>query len=50
MEIRIFSITNCLVFYRIDEAAHLVQIIRFIYGKRNWKSVSKMDVRGISGV
>ncbi|ORU01400.1 hypothetical protein D081_0219 [Anaerovibrio sp. JC8] len=42
--IRIFSVNNYLVFYRIDEAAHAVHIVRFLYGKRNWKSILRMDV------
>ncbi|KHM53066.1 toxin RelE [Anaerovibrio lipolyticus] len=43
--IRFFSINNSLVFCRIDEAANLVNIVRFLYGKRNWKSILRMDVQ-----
>ena len=43
--IRIFCINNYLVFYRINEVAHAVHIVRFLYGKRNWKSILRMDVQ-----
>ena len=43
--IRVFSINNYLVFYRINEVAHAVHIVRFLYGKRNWKSILRMDVQ-----
>ena len=43
--IRIFSINSYFVFYRIDEAANSVNIVRFLYGKRNWKSILRMDVQ-----
>lgn len=43
--IRGFSINNYLVFYRINEAAHAVHIVRFLYEKRNWKSILRMDVQ-----
>lgn len=45
--IRIFRVNNYLVFYRIDEAANTVHVVRFLYGKRNWKSVLRMDIGGI---
>ena len=43
--IRVFSINNYLVFYRIDEAANSANIVRFLYGKRNWRSILRMDVQ-----
>ena len=42
--IRIFYINNYLVFYRIDEAANSVNIVRFLCGKRNWKSILRLDI------
>ena len=43
--IRIFSINNYLVFYKIEEAANSVNIVRFLYEKRNWKSILRLDVQ-----
>ncbi|MCR5176342.1 MAG: type II toxin-antitoxin system RelE/ParE family toxin [Anaerovibrio sp.] len=42
--IRIFSVDNYLVFYRIDDETHTAHIVRFLYGKRNWKSVLRMNI------
>ena len=42
--IRIFSINNYLVFYKIEEAANSVNIVRFLYEKRNWKSILRLDI------
>ena len=39
--IRFISIGNYLAFYIVDEYKHIVYIIRFHYGKRDWISVLK---------
>lgn len=43
--VRMFSVNNYFVFYRINEAANSVNIVRFLYGKRNWKSILRLDVQ-----
>lgn len=37
--IRFLRIRNYLAFYTVDETAHTVFIIRFLYGKSNWAAV-----------
>ena len=39
--IRFVVVNNYLAFYIIDENNHIVHIIRFLYGKRDWISVLK---------
>ena len=42
--IRFIQIKNYLAFYIIDEDKHIVHVVRFLYGKRNWQSVLRRDV------
>jgi len=37
------SIKNFLLFYTIDEKNKIVNIIRFLYGRRDWKNILKND-------
>lgn len=39
--IRFVVVNNYLAFYIIDESTHVVHIIRFLYGKRDWITVLK---------
>ncbi len=39
--IRFIAVNHYLAFYTIDETRHLVYILRFLYGKRDWISVIK---------
>ena len=39
--IRYFSIKNYLMFYQIDHEEKTVLILRFLYGRSNWKSILK---------
>ena len=41
--IRFVVVNNYLAFYLVDENKHIVHIIRFLYGKRDWISVLKQD-------
>lgn len=41
--IRFIQIKNYLAFYIIDEETHIVHVVRFLYGKRNWQSVLRQD-------
>ena len=38
-EIRLIVVQRYLVFYRVDEEANTVIILRFLYVKRNWMSI-----------
>lgn len=37
--IRFVSVKNYLAFYTVDEETATVNIIRFLYGKRNWSAI-----------
>lgn len=37
--IRFILIKNYMVFYKIDEAAGIVYIVRFLYQKRDWAAI-----------
>lgn len=37
--IRFIQVKKYLAFYIIDEEKHIVHVVRFLYGKRNWQSV-----------
>ncbi len=39
--IRFVSVKNYLIFYTISEPEHRVQIIRFLFRKRDWTSILK---------
>ena len=42
--IRLVTVKNYLVFFRIDESSQTVFIVRFLYGRRNWISILKKGV------
>lgn len=42
--IRFLPVQGYLAFYRVDEAAQTVHILRFLYGKSNWSALLKMDL------
>lgn len=35
--IRYFPVKNYVVFYTVDEEAHMVNILRFLHGTRDWQ-------------
>jgi toxin ParE1/3/4 len=37
------AIKNFLLFYTIDEKSKIVNIIRFLYGRRDWKNILKKE-------
>ena len=37
------TIKNFLLFYTVDEKNKIVNIIRFLYGRRDWKNILKND-------
>lgn len=39
--IRFTSVKNYLAFYRISEENHMIYVVRFLYGKRDWVSILK---------
>jgi len=39
--IRFAVIRNYLAFYTVDEEAGIICIVRFLYGKRDWRSILK---------
>ena len=46
--IRFVRIKNYLVFYRVDNSAGIVYIVRFLYGKSNWVSILRHDIPIVS--
>lgn len=42
-EVRSMIIKNYLAFYTVDDMAHTVNIIRFLYGKRNWSVILRQN-------
>ena len=42
--IRMLIIKNYLALYTIDELRGRIQIVRFLYGKRNWREILKNDL------
>lgn len=42
-EIRFAVVNNYLVFYTIDANRHMVLILRFLYGRRDWLSLLKEE-------
>ncbi len=44
--IRFANVNNYLAFYILSENEHTVHIIRFLYGKRNWKHILKEQAGG----
>jgi plasmid stabilization system protein ParE len=49
-EIRMIDINNYLAFYTIDEKEKTVNIIRFLYGKRNWITILSNDLPKVDWV
>ena len=43
-EIRMLSINNYLALYTVDKSKSRIQIVRFLYGKRNWQEILKNDL------
>ena len=41
LNIRYIQINNYLCFYNINNDSHEINIIRFMYGKRDWKEILK---------
>jgi toxin ParE1/3/4 len=41
--IKYFAIKKFLLFYTIDEKSKIVKIIRFLYGRRDWKNILMND-------
>ena len=41
--IRFIQVKKYLAFYIIDEKEHIVHVVRFLYGKRNWRAVLRQD-------
>jgi len=39
--LKFVRIKNFLLFYIIDESARIVDVIRFLYARRNWKDILK---------
>ena len=39
--LKFIKIKNFLMFYNIDEEEKKVNVIRFLYGRRNWKNILK---------
>ena len=48
--IRFVRIKNFLAFYRVDRDASTVVVVRFLYGKRNWKSILRHDLRDLDSL
>ncbi len=44
--VRFLVVNNYLAFYVISESEKIVYVIRFLYGKRNWRSILKGDFFG----
>ena len=42
--IRMLIIKNYLALYTVDKPAEKIQIVRFLYGKRNWQEILKSDL------
>ena len=40
--IRCFPVKNYILFYRIDKERRTVHILRFLYGRSNWKSILRL--------
>ena len=40
-QIRFITVKNYLAFYVVSEEKHMVYIVRFLYGKRDWLSILK---------
>ena len=38
-EIRKIKVNNYIVFYRVEENNKIVEIVRIMYGRRNWKKI-----------
>lgn len=36
LKIRKFTMNNYIVFYKIEEEKQIIQIVRIMYGRRNW--------------
>jgi len=41
--LKYLAIKNFLLFYTIDEKSKTVKIIRFLYGRRDWKNILKNE-------
>ena len=41
--LRYVMIKNFLMFYTVDEVGKIVNVIRFIYGRRDWKNLLRND-------
>lgn len=42
--VRFVAINSYIMFYTVSETSYRVNIIRFLYGKRNWLSILKQGV------
>ena len=43
-DIRMLLIKNYMALYTIDKSTGKIQIVRFLYGKRNWQEILKNDL------
>ena len=41
--LRFIPVHGYLLFYKIDDSAQIVHVLRFLYGKSNWVSILKAD-------
>lgn len=39
LELRKFSVNNYIVFYKVYDSDKIVQVLRILYAKRNWKEI-----------
>ena len=42
-QLRFVPVHGYLLFYRIDDTAQTVHVLRFLYGKSNWTAILKTD-------
>jgi len=42
--LKFVMIENYIMFYTIDEDEKMVNVIRFLYGRRNWKNILKYSI------
>lgn len=47
-EIRSLAVKNHLIFFVVDETAHAVHLIRFLYGRSDWRSTLRLGNNGCS--
>jgi hypothetical protein len=39
-----YTIKNYLIFFTVNEGEKIVNVIRFLYGRRDWKNILKNNV------